>query len=139
VKRARLWWLLALVPGVLVATPLAFLASVWAVDSAREIWPPYAPEIQLLGWDSRGRLVFTHQEYHAAGYDHGFHVCGNSGVYAVTDSGPVPQVRGAPWCSRFPPPPARLAWAPRAVADSPVANLLGHLRDPAVSPDGLTR
>ncbi|MBB4636775.1 TolB family protein [Longimicrobium terrae] len=137
-KRARLWWLLALVPGVLLASPLAYLASVLAMDVARELWPPYAPSIQLLGWDSRGRLVFTHQEYYASAYDSGFFPCGNSGLYAVTDSGPVALVHGAPWCSRYPAPRERLSWAPRAVADSSAATLFSHLRAPALSPDGLS-
>lgn len=143
-RRARLWWLLALVPGVLVAVPLAFFAVVVAMDTAREIWPPYAPAIQLLGWDSRGRLVFTHQEYYASAYDSGTFPCGNSGLYAVADSGATPLVRGSAWCSRYPAPPARLAWAPGAVADRSgadrsAADPFSHLRDPAVSPDGLSR
>ncbi|HEX8392988.1 MAG TPA: hypothetical protein VF665_11570, partial [Longimicrobium sp.] len=102
-KRARLWRLLALVPGVFVALFLALFAAVWAKDMAQEIWPAFAPRADLLGWDARGRLLFAHQERWAHAYDSFSPSCGNSGLYALDAAGaPEPLVTGTQWCGLAP-------------------------------------
>lgn len=117
-KQARLWRLLALVPGFLLALGLAFFVGVWSVDAARELWPTYAPEVHLLGWDGQGRLVFSHEEYYARSYDSGSSPCGNSGLYAAAEPNAVPLEHGPSWCARFPTGfSGRLAWASRVAAN----------------------
>jgi len=101
VKRARLWRLLALVPGVLLSPALAFAAVVWTMDIARGVWPPYTPEADLLGWDRQGRLLFAHQEKWAPTYDTRDFTCGGSGLYALrADDGAEALVTGEEWCGR---------------------------------------
>lgn len=100
-KHARLWRLLALVPAVPVVLFMAFFAAVLVKDLAQEIWPPFAPEADLLGWDAEGRLLFMHQEMWEASYDSFRRSCGDSGLYALGDEGvPVPLVTGREWCER---------------------------------------